>query len=456
MTSVSVSDLTEAAKNAVDNWGMNFRQKVHGAFADACRRLRIGYVQSSGSSLPPLKVGTDCSGAEAPIWALRAMQVPHEHVFSCDVDENVRKFIKSVCPPSGSIYCDMLSRDRSGVPAHDVYVAGFPCKPFSSLRRHSTRLMREETAKPFFEVRRMISHHRPKVAVLENVMGILAVMDKVVAHLQRIPGYIIIVMPINCADLGQPVNRPRYYFVLVRRDCALTSSVDDLATIVRDIHAAVRSSSHHDVSKFMLLNSCPAVREFLVAQRQRADREVARSHRPGSPFSHFAMTSWRQVDAWASAKAKQMGNAPAAADVSQAASRARVMTAVSPTLTPGGQVVVEAARRPIMPIEKLLLHGFPVHRMAIPSDIGSSAVASLGGSTMHVVSVALALQIGILLVHPSSSASSTSTADGKSEVVYPFPVGAMQKKKKSTPPASRPRSARAVKNRPAKKHRVQA
>ena len=33
-----------------------------------------------------LRIGTDCSGIEAPIQALQQLRIPFEHVFSCEKD----------------------------------------------------------------------------------------------------------------------------------------------------------------------------------------------------------------------------------------------------------------------------------------------------------------------------------------------------------------------------------
>ena len=62
-------------------------------------------------------------------------------------------------------------------------------------------------------------------------------------------------------------------------------------------------------------------------------------------------------------------------------------------------MVVERSQRVLMPIEKLLLHGFPVHRMNIPTSTTNTDLASLGGNTMHVRCVGLALLIGVCLVN---------------------------------------------------------
>ena len=51
-----------------------------------------------GAQLPSktVRVGTDCSGLEAPLLALRAMQVPFHHVFSSEINPRKRKFIEAM------------------------------------------------------------------------------------------------------------------------------------------------------------------------------------------------------------------------------------------------------------------------------------------------------------------------------------------------------------------------
>ena len=86
-------------------------------------------------------------------------------------------------------------------------------------------------------------------------------------------------------------------------------------------------------------------------------------------------------------------------DVSQSIGRARARTSgVLPTLTPRGVCVVGVLDRPVLPCEKLLLHGFPLHRMQIPAGVSDADLASMGGNTMHLHSVGLALLMGISLL----------------------------------------------------------
>ncbi len=67
------------------------------------------------------------------------------------------------------------------IPSHDILLAGFPCQPFSlagvskknSLgRKHGFDDPTQGTL--FFEVKRILEHHRPKAFLLENVKNLLS------------------------------------------------------------------------------------------------------------------------------------------------------------------------------------------------------------------------------------------------------------------------------------------
>lgn len=75
---------------------------------------------------------------------------------------------------------DITKIDADDIPAHDVLLAGFPCQPFSIAgvskknalgRAHGFRCDAQGTL--FFDVARIIEHHRPKAFLLENVKNLV-------------------------------------------------------------------------------------------------------------------------------------------------------------------------------------------------------------------------------------------------------------------------------------------
>ena len=84
----------------------------------------------------------------------------------------------------------------------------------------NTRLLEEDQAKIFYSVVTRVRKSQPASFVLENVPGIQRCMDEVMQTLRDL-GYMVVVHLLNPTDLGEPVSRPRYYFVGVRQDVAI-------------------------------------------------------------------------------------------------------------------------------------------------------------------------------------------------------------------------------------------
>ena len=413
-------ELPPSLRMRLDAWGPQLQRKVSAARAAWMSKSGLGR-SGVGVKLPTkdqLHVGTDCSGAEAPVWSLRSMNIPHTHAFSCDVSENVRKFLQTCSPPVGPIYQDMLRRDVESIPAHSLYVCGFPCTPYSGLRAHRTKLMREPAAKPFFFAIKTIRKCLPAAAVLENVLGIDRVLTRVLRCLENLLWYHVLVMLIDSASLGEPVSRPRYYFILIRKDVSLLTApqLEDFAKTLYKASCAVPSD---DITSRMLPDSSPevkALRAQVCTARQNGNRKAkwqmhhdnfARQHgaRRKKDVHVAGLSAERAREAFSLLSQVHKGG-NMIADVSQSVHRASVTTSgVSPTVTPHGLVVAQRLQRIMLPIEKLMVHNFPVHRMKIPTSITDPVLASLGGNTMHLASVGLAMLIAISAVDWANGAS---------------------------------------------------
>ena len=134
-----------------------------------------------------VRVGTDFSGMDTVLWALHDAGVPIDHVFSCENHAPCMKLIMHHHAPR-KLYVDIERRYPRTTPAVDVYVAGFPCQPFSSA---GLCLGSEDPARGTLanHCLKYIEAQRPRVVVLENVLGLFhrhrSTYDCIVAELEK-------------------------------------------------------------------------------------------------------------------------------------------------------------------------------------------------------------------------------------------------------------------------------
>jgi len=172
----------------------------------------------------PLTVGTDCSGMEAPLQALMNLGVNFSHKFSCDVDSHARATINANFPPK-EMYDDITTRDNDLTPSVQLYVAGFPCQPFSSAGLGQGFKDTRGRGKIFFDVARYLEEHTPEIFILENVSGMKRLENgkyfkQIMSALNVLknPGYNITDAVLDTKEHGVPHSRRRIYIVGIRKD----------------------------------------------------------------------------------------------------------------------------------------------------------------------------------------------------------------------------------------------
>lgn len=103
-----------------------------------------------------------------------------ECIFTSEWNSYAQQTYKANFKCDHAIAGDITKIAASDIPRHDVLLAGFPCQPFSiagvskknSLNRpHGFRCEAQGTL--FFDVARIIEHHRPAVFLLENVKNLV-------------------------------------------------------------------------------------------------------------------------------------------------------------------------------------------------------------------------------------------------------------------------------------------
>jgi len=161
-----------------------------------------------------LRVGTDCSGIEAPIQALRQLKIIHSHVFSSDIDPYVIQSIKANYDPR-IIYGDITKRDTTHVPDIDLYVAGFPCQPFSMAGDRGG--FADKRGNVFWSCLDVIKTKQPTYFILENVKALLwhdkGNTWKTIWDSLQLKNYTVKWKVLNTRDYGIPQNRERIFIV---------------------------------------------------------------------------------------------------------------------------------------------------------------------------------------------------------------------------------------------------
>lgn len=167
------------------------------------------------TSKRPLRIGTDCSGIDAPVMAVRKLKLPFIHVFSSEIDKHCISSLRANYSPE-ILFGDIQKREIKDVPDIDLYVCGFPCQPFSTAGSRSG--VRDHRGRLFWECVRVIMDKKPSLFILENVSGLISINNGSTFHhmlntLKKIDGYNIFWKILNTLDYGIPQSRKRVFIV---------------------------------------------------------------------------------------------------------------------------------------------------------------------------------------------------------------------------------------------------
>jgi len=110
----------------------------------------------------------------------RAMEAAGGHcVFTSEWDRYAQKTYQANYRDNHPIAGDIREVDAADIPPHDVLAAGFPCQPFSiagvskkNALGRSHGFDDETQGTLFFDVLRILQHHRPAAFLLENVKNL--------------------------------------------------------------------------------------------------------------------------------------------------------------------------------------------------------------------------------------------------------------------------------------------
>jgi len=311
---------------------------------------------------PPaeLLLGTDCSGMEAPGFALRNLGVNAKHAFACDISSYSKKTIFANFEPQ-RWYDDLEDRDNSKAPKTDIYVAGFPCQPFSCAGKLQGFGDEKGRGNVFFGCLRYLKAKTPAVFVLENVKGLTTAnggkyFEAVLSKLEELRMYNIYWKVLKTNEHGIPQKRPRVYI------CGIQKSRDK------------------GTFEFPAPIPCPDIEEFLEPRVRKATAQ----DRPAS-----GITARRNVGVTLR-KLEKAGHKPLSkawvSDIDSSTDRFSMHEGCSACLTHSrgkGHWITNRGRRMLLS-EQLRLQGLPTVEEGFVQAVSDRQLGAQIGNSMSV------------------------------------------------------------------------
>lgn len=168
-----------------------------------------------------LRLGTDCSGIDAPLCALLSL-LPCKMIKYCFASEKDKYLSKKMQCAEGIkpdiVYNDITTRKHQEAPAVDLYIAGSPCQSFSTTGKRTG--LKDTRGIVIFSVIEYIAAQEPTVFIIENVSNLLnhesgKTWDVIWSKMSQdlLPTYHIEYRCISPHELGYPQTRKRVFII---------------------------------------------------------------------------------------------------------------------------------------------------------------------------------------------------------------------------------------------------
>ena len=182
-----------------------------------------------------MKFGDICSGLGCVGLAMREIIGTHTYEFAADIDPNCRYNLRHNFSPE--VWHDDI-KNITSLPKVDLFSAGFPCQPFSSIN-NLTNGVKHPKHDLFTDVLRCLKLCDPEIFILENVKGLLFKSNteyfKYICKCLDETGYNWAFKLMNSKNYGTPQSRSRVYFVGKKKgvpvfpvECPLSFTIADI------------------------------------------------------------------------------------------------------------------------------------------------------------------------------------------------------------------------------------
>ena len=164
-----------------------------------------------------IKLATVFTGIGAIEHAFDRLNIPHEIVFACDIND----FVKRSYFANYNISEDRWYKDIYDIPGEkykgkvDFLMGGSPCQSFSSVGKRKG--LDDDRGNLIFAYINLIKKIQPKIFMFENVKGLLThdngkTFEYVLKNFES-TGYKIYYKVLNAKDYGIPQHRERLYLI---------------------------------------------------------------------------------------------------------------------------------------------------------------------------------------------------------------------------------------------------
>lgn len=166
-----------------------------------------------------VRVGTDFSGLDTAVLALKRLRLPMKLEFASDTESSCQRLLQGLHQPA-AFYPDALHREASEVAGVHVYIATPPCQSYSTCGKR--RGVRDARGRVVSASLKYVQRHTPRVFVLENVPGLThkkhkAVFRGILLALQGL-GYHTRAKILNSRHFHVAQDRRRVFIVAIKQD----------------------------------------------------------------------------------------------------------------------------------------------------------------------------------------------------------------------------------------------
>lgn len=230
-------------------------------------------------------------------------KLPTETVGAVELDPKIAEIYRANFDTPLTVG-DLQALRASDLPPHDILTGGFPCQSFSIVAQNPPRLgYDDDRGRLYFEMCRMLGHHKPAAFIAENVKGLLsanqgAAFPLILKEFEEC-GYHVSWALLNAADYGVPQKRNRVFIVGFRSGAALK----------RFAFPEPETAENQPPLGLVLHEACEVEENFYFSRRALAGLAKSRSgpivtkgrvQDPGSPCNtvgaHLAKVSLNSTD----------------------------------------------------------------------------------------------------------------------------------------------------------------